>query len=1650
IEATNTITSVSIIDSDTGKEKTKSPNATATVTFEKKTPAPGFAKLAAASFPGQVYDEKLLQPVNEGFITAGDTLIWHAVVYNGKGEADADLATLKNYTITDTLPNNYQYDRSTTGFTVKAFKYTYDTNTQTGYSVDSTTGLLPETGGTKVTLPEGIYDATTNTITWELNGEDFALETNELLVIEFSTVVKENMEKEGTITNTGYATFDQAFSVQDVVAGEANGKEIHNYANYNIVGLTTESWKTITYTSQNHTVDKNGHDDPITDTGYSRQPTHNYVQGMQTEDVQYQLIVQNTSVQDLENFVIIDRLPFVGDKGLVSDYERNSAFEVSLNTGVPIKAYIVDKSILENLNADGSINLDGQTPVGATITYSKDKDSPLNEYSGDWRGQNDVMNWSNSSEGAYNFRVEIDSSEIVAKDQCVIVTFTGTVPAYVKNTGEENIAWNSFAYGYQNQMILGDTYMVAEPAKVGVWVETPEAENTITINKELTGATGGTFYFALFEVLGGGNYNRLSDVMPMTLGDSQSTGSITMQDLDYALLETKKTNQANAIAIFETDFNGNVLLDGSSAYKVTYKADGAETEADAATGAVIDTDKTTNVVTVGNEKQVGTITVNKTLKGGTKADTVYFALFTKNGNTYERYMDADVKALSIGGSTTTGYVTFTDVPVGKEFYVLETNANGVLTDSDITKYTSVNGISYTVAYEDNGVTLAAKDDKKVSVTNTQKQTYSIHVTKAIVSEDIQTSPAFYVGLYDSTGKLIEVKPVNAGGSVTFSDLEADTYSVYECDKDGKKVGDTITKDVYLTEAAQKAGTATQREFTVSYEDNEVTFPVPNPDYISDEETPDEKKTLDTEEVNATVTNKDTTAKMNYISVTKYAAKENTEGTEKTYEPIEKHTITVGLFTLKDGEDSSLATSYELIDGKTAEIETEEDGYGTATFTGLDTGEAYYVFELDSDGKTPLLSGGITTVDQDKFEVSYSGNLVILTENVSGEADISDIQKDKVELSFTKTDVNGDLFARATMSISNADGEVALSWETTDNNPYTTSALTVGTYTLTETAMPGFVPVSVEFTVGDDGYIIVPETGAKTDSYSITSTGITVVNRSVVNVSKQDFGKFSDEDSTNDVELPGAFITITNNNGKSIGSVTLTRGSDTLTNEKAELTENGINVNGTAVADTTNCNNYAISGSVLGFYSGSAQTVITGLPDGDYTMKEVAAPNGYVTLETTLTFKIKNGVVSSENKDKHYTVTSATGNLIVMADDAQSKLTIGKYDITGQTEVAGATLKLTATDVDWSDVKLGTESGSEEVTFTSVMDETDITKQIGIQWTSGKDAVVIQGLPDGTYTLEETAAEGKTTFEGTTVEDGKEVTKTYKIVEGSMTFTLDGGVITESTNTENTTEDQTDSFYYYNADAGQNTIKVCDAVFLADITISKKDVTREKELAGAELTLTNAAVDWTAVLDADENLEAVYADDQTTVIGVKWTSGESEKTIAGLPMVDGYVLKEETAPAGYGKLETSFAFSLETGAVAGTDTDGYTVEGNKIVVGNTLNTVSISKKDANGTGELAGATLQVISADLNWSEITTVAGFTEVMDETDETKQIGIQWTSGTEAVVIQGLPKGDYTLKEISAPAGYTIAEEISFSIAADGTVTSGALTDGVIVMTDK
>ena len=467
VTLTNTLSKVTVVEGkNDGSDRVISPEDKVDISFTKTTPAPGFAKLAVASFAGQTYDDTAVQPVGNGYITAGDTLIWQTVLYNGRGNS-TDVADLKldGVTLTDNLPATYQFSNETgLQMTYQVLDLTYNSDGSSTFQVNDKTGLLE--GGTKV--PDTAYKIDGSKLIISVDKLAAKLEKNKCIVFQFTTTVKDGQESEGVITNTGYATIDQPFSAEDTVAGEKQDNQIWSYANYNIVGLTTESWKTITYTNNGH--DGTPHTDPATDTGYSRQPTHNYVQGMQGEDVTYELHIKNNSPVALENMTIIDRLPYVGDLGLVSGYERFSAFGVKLKK-------------IESVTVGGT-----NVTANAAYSYSTDKTSVLNEYSKDWLGQNDVMNWTNiKSDDTVDFRIQLQDTTVEVGDE-VVVKVTATVPSYVAKTGEENIAWNSFAYSYQNPDILGDTVMVAEPAKVGVWVQTPDTTVDVTVNKTLTEA----------------------------------------------------------------------------------------------------------------------------------------------------------------------------------------------------------------------------------------------------------------------------------------------------------------------------------------------------------------------------------------------------------------------------------------------------------------------------------------------------------------------------------------------------------------------------------------------------------------------------------------------------------------------------------------------------------------------------------------------------------------------------------------------------------------------------------------------------------------------------------------------------------------------------------------------------------------------------------------------------------------------------------------------------------------------------------------------------------------------------------------------------------------------------------------------------------
>ena len=1458
VTLTNTLSKVTVVEGrDDGSDRVILPNSKVDISFTKTTPAPGFAKLAVASFAGQTYDDTAVQPVGNGYITAGDTLIWQTVLYNGRGDS-TDVADLKldGVTLTDNLPATYQFSNETgLQMTYQVLDLTHNGDGSSTFQVNDKTGLLE--GGTKV--PDTAYKIDGSKLIISVDKLAAKLAKNKCIVFQFATTVKDGQESEGVITNTGYATIDQPFTAEDTVAGEKRDNQIWSYANYNIVGLTTESWKTITYTNQNHT--GTPHTDPATDTGYSREPTHNYVQGMQGEDVTYELHIKNNSPVALENMTIIDRLPYVGDLGLVSGYERFSAFGVKL------------KSI-------DSVMVGGTDVIDKTArSYSTDKTSVLNEYSKDWLGQNDVMNWTNiKSDDTVDFRIQLQDTTVKVGEE-VVVTVKATVPSYVAKTGEENIAWNSFAYSYQNPDILGDTVMVAEPAKVGVWVQTPDTTVDVTVNKTLTEAEtkDATFYFALFT---DENYTtRLSDVISATIPAGRTAASVTMKDVDLSSIK-QQTNNANNVYLLETDAKGNQIRNYTPAY----------------TGNKISTDDTTNqTVDVTNTKNTGEITLTKTLAGmeggDVTGDTFYFALFTQNAaGDYVRYEEAPVQSLTFTEAGSQD-VTFKDVPKGVDFYVLETNANGVPTyTGDSGTYTADSGIRYSFLPV---IRSAVQAGGTTTITNFEQPQYSITVSKVLIADDVKSTPVFSVGLFTKNGdtytQVGDTQEVIAGSEVKFStelneqnkryDLKADTpYYIFEMNGD-KRVENGASFQMPVVLDPKDSTTKTNTTFYVSYDccddHNQVAALT---------------LTKDAPQANTIITN--TTKNPAQIKVTKIATEDG--------KPAVDHAIKVGLFTLNaDG-------SYEPVKDATGTAKVEpitiaagDKGKKSVTFDGLDSSKIYYVFELDADGNR-VENESTISVGGKTFLATYSGNSsrVDLLPGIPGEKVITDANTTQVELSFAKTDVDGKAMTGYKLTLKKPDGNEE-SW-TTDGTAKIFTNLTAGKYKLTEAAQNNYVPVEVAFEIGDDGYIVTEN--AESMAYAeLGSTGVTVINRAQVSVDKQDIA--------NSKELAGATIKITRTNGSLNADVLEVKRGETLLTKADSLEDN---------ADYSK---YTQTSNTITFISdGENKTNIIGLPDGTYTMTEVVAPDGYNKVSTDFTFTIKNGVVDATGTTEYdvsgnditmkdgqkpsvtiskqavgggeeltgavlkltapagtdlskvkgsyndgstagietsgntitwtsdkakggvtlanlpagvYTLEETTApdgftkkteamnfevgadgkvgtvngltkddNKIVMEDDT-SKLTIAKKDITGKQEVTGAKLTLTLTNPDKSGATLDSVTANIRV---------DSRTADSITWTSGKTDAILSKLPDGTYTL------GESGDAFTDTETGK----TYTVIKSTMTFTVENGVVTD-TSAENSLNDKaTKGYYYYDKTAGQ--ILVCDAEQPAITTTSTSETT----------------------------------------------------------------------------------------------------------------------------------------------------------------------------------------------------------------------------------
>lgn len=201
---------------------------------------------------------------------------------------------------------------------------------------------------------------------------------------------------------------------------------------------------------------------------------------------------------------------------------------------------------------------------------------------------------------------------------------------------------------------------------------------------------------------------------------------------------------------------------------------------------------------------------------------------------------------------------------------------------------------------------------------------------------------------------------------------------------------------------------------------------------------------------------------------------------------------------------------------------------------------------------------------------------------------------------------------------------------------------------------------------------------------------------------------------------------------------------------------------------------------------------------------------------------------------------------------------------------------------------------------------------------------------------------------------------------------------------------------YVVDATQHHIHISDDGVVINITmtdkqvqISKTDITGEKEVVGAELTIT------------DESGNVVDS----------WTSTDIVHYANGLVEGQKYTLTEKTAPLGYA-VATSVEFVVSTDKV----TQQVTMVDKQVL---------ISKTDVTSGQELAGAELTI----------------------TDERGNVIDSWTSTDTAHYANGLVEGQkYTLTEKTAPYGYEVANSIVFVVTNDKATQTVVMNDSPIL----
>lgn len=430
----------------------------------------------------------------------------------------------------------------------------------------------------------------------------------------------------------------------------------------------------------------------------------------------------------------------------------------------------------------------------------------------------------------------------------------------------------------------------------------------------------------------------------------------------------------------------------------------------------------------------------------------------------------------------------------------------------------------------------------------------------------------------------------------------------------------------------------------------------------------------------------------------------------------------------------------------------------------------------------------------------------------------------------------------------------------------------------------------------------------------------------------------------------------------------------------------------------------------------------------YTVTETAGTAQGITYDTTSHTVVVEVIDDPDNDTelKAYikTVDNDADGVIgfenTYNDTLTSALTVSKLakkgGTTGTNQLAGAEMKLSYTGIyKLKEAYDAAVAVGEAVTLSA--DEKTIT------WSTGVAALALDKLPAGTYILSE---------ENAPVGYQKAADIEFKIQAGKIYLGNGDGTYAKAELTSKKIDvvdnERTGSFVIPG-------VKVLtgDAAPKETYTFEVKKVDSDEVVSTGSVTGAGT-IEFTPITygvdDIGEN-NYVITELNGGTPGMAYDSAKNITVIVGLDDSNDSKLKAELFGA---PLQTEVTFTNDY-----TDT--------------AVATATFSKKaDRVNGSELAGAKLSLVYTGRNdLSGVTCISGH-EIAIAADG---MSLTWTSNGTAIELTGLPNGEYTMVEGSAPEGYNVADDIEFKVVAgkvylkkNGSYASSA--SAVITMVDK